>query len=72
MSTDKKESRILEKSLEKSAMIIRYSPEKLKAIRQFAKQKNVDLELKSTEFLDRMFKEIVPKGVRDYLEIEEE
>lgn len=49
---------------------IPFPEEKLRAISRFSKQKNIDLQSEANRFLERMYKKIVPKDVREFLEID--
>ena len=47
---------------------IKYSKDKLAAIRKFAGKKNIDIDTVLTESLDKIFKKVVPTAVREFIE----
>ena len=53
-------------------MVISYDAEKLKALKHYAAQRNVDVSQVLTETLDRLFSRCVPQSVQAYLEIARE
>ncbi len=47
---------------------VKYSKDKMAAIRKFAGKKNVDIDAVLTGSLDKIFKKVVPTAVREFIE----
>ena len=55
-----------------SPILIPYPPEKTAAIRKFCLKKGINLEDKCVELLDALYKKVVPKLVREYIDESED
>jgi len=53
-------------------ILIPYPLEKAKALKQYCLKKDINLDEKGVEFLDALYKKVVPKAVQEYIEESEE
>lgn len=54
--------------MKQAAVTIKYDEEKLNAIRQYMKKKEVNFDSEMNDVLDRLYEKYVPQAVREYID----